>query len=287
MRFERNLAVVGFVGLISLGACAGERLVLPDLDDTSDASCTKTKCGEECVDTKTDPRNCGTCGMQCPGTPCNNGMCAPAGACPPGLPDACGMGPNRVCTNLKTDPMRCGNCMTSCGMGKVCNDGTCGIACGPLQVTCGTGASATCRTPTGPLDCCGTNCPLDNDCTPNGCVLCTPTVVTVSGTKYTPPAADLKVSCTDANENPTSTCPAVKCGSLTFFVYSDVNNATELGIVGYDSNGGVAKPPVRRAGTRYIKSITVNANQTVTLRGQDSPPGTPATVTMTFADFQL
>ena len=328
-----------FVGLgaLSVYACAGDRLVLPTFDEAgaakSDASC--TQCGDECVDSTTDPRHCGGCGTKCAsgsacvagqcsltcptgfvncaaGTcidpltsaehcgatgacdgsnsgaactaaqTCKGGACVGAAACPTATPDACGAGASAVCTSLKTDPTHCGDCATACAAGSVCNDGTCGIVCGALQTTCGTGATATCHTPTGPSDCCGTACAVDKDCTAGGCAACIPTVTTTTVNAVPPNPALLKVTCVDA-AFATIPCPVVKCGGITYWVFAYGDNRTSYGVVGYDRNGGVVKPLVEKPGARYINSITVNAGAAnVTLTGQDG-----LTVVMPFTAFRL
>jgi hypothetical protein len=40
-----------------------------------------TQCNEACVDTHTDPRNCGSCNAACPSGVCRNGVCAPVVTC--------------------------------------------------------------------------------------------------------------------------------------------------------------------------------------------------------------
>ncbi|MDB5214587.1 MAG: Tryptophan synthase alpha chain [Myxococcaceae bacterium] len=245
-------------------------------------------CAGTCLDPTTSDEHCGatsTCdgasaGTKCAtGQSCAHGVCASPGACPATTPDACGTGAAALCTSFKSDPNHCGDCATVCD-GGVCNNGTCGVACGPLQTTCGTGGAATCHTPTAPNDCCGTLCAADKDCTTAGCVACIPTTVTLSKFPVAPDPA-LKVACQDAAGNPSTTCPVVKCGGITFFAFSYFDNRISLGVVGYDTNGAVIKPNVEKSGVRYISSITVNAS-TVSLVGQDG-----LSVDMPFSAFRL
>ncbi len=43
------------------------------------SSCTGTLCGTQCIDTTSDPSNCGACGVACASTEtCSNGQCAPS-----------------------------------------------------------------------------------------------------------------------------------------------------------------------------------------------------------------
>jgi Stigma-specific protein, Stig1 len=71
----------------------------------------KTRCGQgrnqTCVDTQTDPRNCGACGNACStGEVCENGVCT------------------RTCGN-------------ACGTGEVCENGGCFQDCSACPGTCG------------------------------------------------------------------------------------------------------------------------------------------------------
>ena len=249
-------------------------------------------CGGTCIDPATSAAHCGasgtcdgaTAGINCAAPQsCKAGVCVAPAACPPNAPDACGTGAAASCTDFKSDPAHCGNCMTACDAGKVCNNGVCGVVCGALQTTCGTGAAATCHTPTAPNDCCGTLCALDKDCTAApACVACTPTTQTVMFTPAPPDSTLLKVACIDEALNPVP-CPVVKCGEITYFAFSYIDNRESLGIVGYDQNGGIVKPLVEKGGSRYIHTITINGGaSTVTLNGQGG-----TTVTMPFSDFRL
>jgi hypothetical protein len=212
---------------------------------------------------------------------CKSGACVGPAGCPAASPDACGTGATALCTDFKSDPDHCGDCATACGAGKACNNGACGVVCGALQTTCGTGASATCHTPLGPNDCCGTMCGVDKDCTTGGCVACTPTTHTVMFNAV-PPDPNLKVTCIDEALNSVP-CPVVKCGGITYFVFSYLDNRNSFGVVGYDPNGGVVKPLVEKPGARYIHTITINGGASnVTLSGQGAQ-----TVTMPFSDFRL
>jgi hypothetical protein len=253
-------------------------------------------CAGTCLDPTTSAAHCGatgTCDGATAGTTCTaaqtckNGACVTPAACPAASPDACGTGATALCTNLKTDPGHCGDCATACGAGKVCNNGVCGVVCGALETTCGTGAAATCHTPMGPNDCCGTMCGVDKDCTTGGCAPCMP-MTTTTTVNAVPPDPALKVTCQDAAGGNSSTCPLLKCGGITYWVFSYLDNRNSFGVVGYDRNGGVVKPVVEKTGSRYVSAITVNAGaQTVTLVGQIGGGGVPQTVTMPFSDFRL
>ena len=88
-----------------------------------------TSCNGQCVDTRSNPLNCGGCGqafMCADGRKCSNGVCSQAGnganACPV---NSC-VNNNRVsCVNFRTDPLHCGNCQTVCQRDQICVNGTC------------------------------------------------------------------------------------------------------------------------------------------------------------------
>jgi len=63
--------------LITLSAC-GRVEKVEDADTDGDGPCTAglTLCGDECVDTDTDERNCGACGHLCQNAPHGTGICA-------------------------------------------------------------------------------------------------------------------------------------------------------------------------------------------------------------------
>src|SRR4051794_32504090 len=87
----RGICVALFAGLgaLTLHACAGDRLVLPDLVDsgssgTSGTPGNCTQCGDECVDPMTDARHCGACANKCAaGSVCAAGKCSVT--CPTGF----------------------------------------------------------------------------------------------------------------------------------------------------------------------------------------------------------
>lgn len=85
------------------------------------AECTAGKkcCGAGCIDTASDPTNCGVCGKAC-GTDqlCVGGTCKcdaakPATSCSPG--NRCCGGPITGCSNVCLDNKNCGGCGITCG----------------------------------------------------------------------------------------------------------------------------------------------------------------------------
>jgi len=109
----------------------------------------RSECGGVCVDTDTDPLNCGGCGITCDG-PCVAGSCpggvdaAPVdggGVVDAGVdldagPRPCDVGELRcggVCVDPDTSHDHCGMCDNPCGA-QICAGGTCQDAClAPLQ----------------------------------------------------------------------------------------------------------------------------------------------------------
>ena len=100
-------------------------------------------CGGVCVDTLTDPTNCGGCGGVCgPGWSCVSGVCL--GEAPPdgvSLIDCAAQGQTDCggfCTDLAADSANCGACGNSCALGGFCQGGACqGIVCLGGQTDCG------------------------------------------------------------------------------------------------------------------------------------------------------
>ncbi len=76
-------------------------------------------CAALCVDTRTDPNNCGGCQQHCStGLTCSNGACVCGGDL-----NACGS----QCVNFQNDPDNCGYCQHSCqsSVAGACSSGLC------------------------------------------------------------------------------------------------------------------------------------------------------------------
>lgn len=96
----------------SCGSCAGGEVCNP----SGQCVCPVSECAETCVDTNTDPANCGQCGRACgAGEYCGGGACL----CAP------------VCGGRQCGDDACGGSCGSCGGGQVCNSsGQCACASG-------------------------------------------------------------------------------------------------------------------------------------------------------------
>jgi hypothetical protein len=119
--------------------------------DCADASTTTACCNNTCVDTATDPLNCGVCAKACsknhvPTPACAAGACT--GACETGYANCSGdKGKDGCDTNIFGDPLHCGGCT-----GKVCSsahvpsptcaNGTCNGTCESGFADCNTNKSS-------------------------------------------------------------------------------------------------------------------------------------------------
>jgi hypothetical protein len=93
--------------------------LLPGCLSSSELQCVSgtLKCGDTCVETATDSKNCGACGAACSG---GNVCVASACVCPVGQ-GICG----GQCTAVASDPKNCGACGVVCGQDQACNQGVC------------------------------------------------------------------------------------------------------------------------------------------------------------------
>jgi hypothetical protein len=126
----------------------------------------QSKCGNACVDTKTDPSNCGKCGTICGGDAgvmgggtwgCANGTCAIM--CPPPKIECMG-----ACVDVQTDDANCGMCQNPCNLGEKCMQGMC---CKSNETVC----SMKCTdTTSDPQNCgmCGKTCSGNTPACSNG-----------------------------------------------------------------------------------------------------------------------
>jgi glucosylceramidase len=127
---------------------------------TTGSSCVggQTACGSECVNTATDPTNCGACGI-----PCSSGQSCQSGSC------QCqsGMLCNGGC--VSSDATHCGDCTTTCATGQVCSNNVCSTSCATGQTLCGTACVVTNGTDTLNCGACGKTCVSGQACNAGTC----------------------------------------------------------------------------------------------------------------------
>src|SRR5262249_5688653 len=100
--------------------------------DGGDAGCGTglTDCNGKCVNTASDPKNCGACG-----TACNDASVCSQSACALN----CGGGTTKcgqACVDIQTDPQNCSKCGAACPSGDFCDGGTCIPNCTSVQKLC-------------------------------------------------------------------------------------------------------------------------------------------------------
>jgi hypothetical protein len=182
----------------------------------------RTRCGDVCVDTGSDPSNCGGCGDACAAaTPlCQAGVCVTA--CSPGQTECQG-----GCVDVTTDPFHCGACGNVCTLDlPICEAGEC-VAFGgtvdagvtPADAGGAVDAPPGCPNPVAPGGACPQAC--TGGCDGNVCTIdCTGAGAPCDGADIVcPPEFDCVVLCNgvDACDSGTITCPpdygcTVTCG---------------------------------------------------------------------------
>lgn len=109
-RLSVGFAVMLLLVIVGCGQVKGDQV----------CSMAMTTCGGDCVDTQSDPANCGGCGNACEaGDVCSAGQC---GLQCNGGTTSC----DDACVNTTNDPGHCGGCDRPCASG-MCSNGTCAM----------------------------------------------------------------------------------------------------------------------------------------------------------------
>lgn len=200
-----------------------------------------------CVDTASDPLNCGGCSNVCPqGATCSEGNCT----CDGDLA-ACGSG----CADLQADALNCGGCDIQCAAGHVCSTGVCVDVdeCATGTDTCSDrrqncvntvgGFTCSCKPGFSGSLCTDTNeCLLtsNNNCAVGACVNTAGSFECQCPTGYTGDG----LTCEDINE-----CASIDCGANGSCVNSAGGFYCDCAL-GYsdDGNGGCAVSNACQAG---------------------------------------
>ena len=132
----------------------------------------KLPCQGVCVNTLTDPHNCGVCGVACElASLCSHGACA--SVCGQ-AESACDVDGGGFCTNLKGDNLNCGACGSACKNLEACVSGKCEQGCSQGQTACmpEAGAPLCVAIQTDNLNCgaCGNACGAQKVCVQGACV---------------------------------------------------------------------------------------------------------------------
>ena len=157
--------------------------------DTDNCSGGDTLCTGYCVNTNTDPSDCGACATVCPsqqacvngacvpggvGTPCTSGSSCASGFCVGGVCTACASGQtscSNVCVNTQNNLSNCGACGNACPNGQTCTSGTCATIQQPAGSACSANnqcLSSICGV-NGTGNCCASACITGGTCGATSC----------------------------------------------------------------------------------------------------------------------
>ncbi|WP_437677560.1 MXAN_6577-like cysteine-rich protein [Sorangium sp. So ce131] len=136
-------------------------------------------CGGTCIDTQTDPDNCGDCNVACEGgARCAAGRCVGGGGEGGEDSDAAtsgtggdGCGPGEVecegsCVALGTDAQNCGSCGNTCPEDQTCEGGAC--RCAPELTACD-GSCVDLESDPHHCGACETSCAYNETCAEGAC----------------------------------------------------------------------------------------------------------------------
>ena len=118
------------------------------------------RCGDACVNLKSNQNHCGKCNQACKGAQrCVNGQCA----CPKGN-DFC----KGACVDLQTDKTNCGACGTQCNATEICKVGKCIPNCATGENACGK-ICVDLQNNRENCGSCGKKCPTQQHCSSGKC----------------------------------------------------------------------------------------------------------------------
>jgi hypothetical protein len=154
------MRMIGLVSLLLI-ACG-------QTQDLGHSCRTANVCNGACVDTNSDPSNCGSCGITCMGQNpvCAYGQCT--NVCPAPTTNC-----NGACVNFVYDDGHCGSCGNACTGDTSCENGSC-TPCAAGTVFCGATnfGPAYCSTLVDdPINCgrCGNHCLQQQRCVDGAC----------------------------------------------------------------------------------------------------------------------
>jgi hypothetical protein len=228
-----------------------------------------------CLDTTSDPLNCGTCGNDCTALPnvlpaitCSGGHCDVSGACVPSF-GHCTTSESDGCETNLTTAATCGACSTACTAptvyctapepGASAMDGgfvpyVCATSCSAATpTTCGMGSCTNTQTSLTNCGVCGMICASEAhaipECVAGLCELaCDPGYTQCAGS----------TACTDLQTDPMNcgTC-GMACPQSSVCVAGACN----------DGDVVISSDTALASGTHVMESLTVNAGATLTTPG--------------------
>ncbi len=224
-------------------------------------------CPPACVDTSSDPDNCGKCNAHCTtadphavGVACTKGACSPL--CNSSYPTNC----TGVCTNIKNDSNNCGSCGAKCTGGRTCQSKSCECTSTADPDDCGGASCTNLKTDNDNCGKCGLVCSkvdpnATGSCNGSGqcnlvcntgyktCTAGKPCVHVLGNDNAN--CGDCNVACTASNAMETAACTAGACvttckaqyacpGGVCTNKQTDANNCGTCGTVCPASDGGGA-----------------------------------------------